>query len=68
MKDKEHCKIDRKPERMLEFAEFYDYRLVYSGLFMEFDFSSMYEEGSEASSDVLYDDGFTLTLPSGFSP
>ncbi|KAK6040632.1 hypothetical protein COOONC_21863 [Cooperia oncophora] len=27
MRDKQHCKVNREPEGMLEFAEYYDYRL-----------------------------------------
>ncbi|WKY01525.1 hypothetical protein Q1695_015491 [Nippostrongylus brasiliensis] len=52
MRDKQHCKVNREPEGMLEFAEFYDY-------------SPMYENDNGASSDSIYDDGWTLTLPSG---
>ncbi|CAI4229695.1 unnamed protein product [Auanema sp. JU1783] len=52
MRDKEHCKLRRDPESMLELAEFYDY-------------SPMYEELESAPSDVIYDDGWTLSLPSG---
>ncbi|CAJ0596933.1 unnamed protein product [Cylicocyclus nassatus] len=53
MRDKQHCKVNRDPEGMLEFAEYYDY-------------SPMYEnDNDETSSDAFYDDGWTLTLPSG---
>ncbi|VDO40637.1 unnamed protein product [Haemonchus placei] len=53
MRDKQHCKVNREPEGMLEFAEYYDY-------------SPMYENDKDgASSDSFYDDGWTLTLPSG---
>ncbi|EYB86217.1 hypothetical protein Y032_0283g1324 [Ancylostoma ceylanicum] len=53
MRDKQHCKVNRDPEGMLEFAEYYDY-------------SPMYENDNDgASSDSFYDDGWTLTLPSG---
>ncbi|KAK6024111.1 zinc finger, C2H2 type [Ostertagia ostertagi] len=53
MRDKQHCKVNREPEGMLEFAEYYDY-------------SPMYENEKEgAPSDTTYDDGWTLTLPSG---
>ncbi|KHJ80273.1 zinc finger, C2H2 type [Oesophagostomum dentatum] len=53
MRDKQHCKVNRDPEGMLEFAEYYDY-------------SPMYEEDNDGvSSDAFYDDGWSLTLPSG---
>ncbi|KAK5983500.1 C2H2-type domain-containing protein [Trichostrongylus colubriformis] len=53
MRDKQHCKVNRDPEGMLEFAEYYDY-------------SPMYENDKQsASSDSFYDDGWSLTLPSG---
>ncbi|VDO60949.1 unnamed protein product [Heligmosomoides polygyrus] len=52
MRDKQHCKINRDPEGMLEFAEYYDY-------------SPMYENEKEPSSDAFFDDGWSLTLPSG---
>ncbi|VDL77206.1 unnamed protein product [Nippostrongylus brasiliensis] len=32
MRDKQHCKVNREPEGMLEFAEFYDYRCIPCGL------------------------------------
>lgn len=34
MRDKQHCKVNRDPEGMLEFAEYYDYR--YSVFFLVF--------------------------------
>ncbi|KAJ1345608.1 hypothetical protein KIN20_000182 [Parelaphostrongylus tenuis] len=53
MRDKQHCKINRDPEGMLEFAEYYDY-------------SSMYDsEDKSGVSDTFNDDGWSLTLPSG---
>ncbi|CAD6188196.1 unnamed protein product [Caenorhabditis auriculariae] len=52
MRDKEHCKLRRDPESMIELSDFYDY-------------SSMYEKEDDASNDVLYDDGWSLALPSG---
>ncbi|PAV74798.1 hypothetical protein WR25_11816 [Diploscapter pachys] len=52
MRDKAHCKLRRDPESMIELEEFYDY-------------SPMYENENEASTKVLYDDGWSLTLPSG---
>ncbi|KJH42721.1 zinc finger, C2H2 type [Dictyocaulus viviparus] len=53
MRDKQHCKINREPEGMLEFAEFYDYSPLYEN------------EGEGILSDRIFDDGWTLTLPSG---
>uniref|UniRef100_A0A1I7XJU7 C2H2-type domain-containing protein n=1 Tax=Heterorhabditis bacteriophora TaxID=37862 RepID=A0A1I7XJU7_HETBA len=53
MRDKEHCKVPRDSESMLEFAEYYDY-------------SPMYSNEEDEKSDILYDDGWSLTLPSGF--
>lgn len=53
MRDKQHCKINREPEGMLEFAEYYDYSPMCD---------SDYESGV---SDSFIDDGWSLTLPSG---
>ncbi|CAB3401539.1 unnamed protein product [Caenorhabditis bovis] len=52
MRDKQHCKLRRDPESMIELADFYDY-------------SSMYDNDDENAADILFDDGWTLTLPSG---
>lgn len=50
MRDKQHCKLRRDPESMIELDDFYDY-------------SSMYEDDDNKSE--LFDDGWSLTLPSG---
>ncbi|VDM65418.1 unnamed protein product [Strongylus vulgaris] len=78
MRDKQHCKVNRDPEGMLEFAEYYDYRLelimIVPILPLEMNYmntivclcSPMYDnDNDEASSDAFYDDGWSLTLPSG---
>ncbi|CAI5444932.1 unnamed protein product [Caenorhabditis angaria] len=50
MRDKEHCKLRRDPNSMIELDDFYDY-------------SSMYE--NDEMNDQIIDDGWSLTLPSG---
>uniref|UniRef100_A0A8R1HRN0 C2H2-type domain-containing protein n=1 Tax=Caenorhabditis japonica TaxID=281687 RepID=A0A8R1HRN0_CAEJA len=51
MRDKEHCKLRRDPESMIELGDFYDYTAMY--------------EGEDAEKSELFDDGWSLTLPSG---
>ncbi|VDM58886.1 unnamed protein product [Angiostrongylus costaricensis] len=53
MRDKQHCKINREPEGMLEFAEYYDYSPLCNS------------EDESGVSDSFFDDGWSLTLPSG---
>ncbi|CAJ0580242.1 unnamed protein product, partial [Mesorhabditis spiculigera] len=50
MMDKEHCRVSREPQSMLEFVDWYDY-------------SALYDELVDAKAP--FDDGWTLTLPSG---
>ncbi|CAI2348040.1 unnamed protein product [Caenorhabditis sp. 36 PRJEB53466] len=52
MRDKQHCKLRRDPESMIELNDFYD-------------FSPMYEGENEQDTAELFDDGWSLTLPSG---
>ncbi|CAP36895.1 Protein CBG19691 [Caenorhabditis briggsae] len=52
MRDKEHCKVRRDPTSMIELDDYYDY-------------SPMYEGDEDKNDSELFDDGWSLTLPSG---
>uniref|UniRef100_A0A8R1YE37 C2H2-type domain-containing protein n=1 Tax=Pristionchus pacificus TaxID=54126 RepID=A0A8R1YE37_PRIPA len=49
---KQHCRIDRSAEAMIELADYYDYEALYEDI----------ESKTSGNSD---DDGWTLVLPSG---
>ncbi|GMT18682.1 hypothetical protein PFISCL1PPCAC_9979, partial [Pristionchus fissidentatus] len=49
---KQHCRVDRSAEAMIELADYYDYEALYDDI----------ESKTNGNSD---DDGWTLTLPSG---
>lgn len=51
MRDKQHCKLRRDPESMIELDDYYDYSPMY--------------DGDDQDKSELFDDGWSLTLPSG---